>query len=355
MTGAAVKERGKGGGDEAPPENTGGAPMDGVEWLTWQPHRRTENIASYYGIPVSVVRTRSRGFVRYAHASIATLRYLLRRRPRVLIVQNPSLVLTLLAVLLRPLFRYRLVVDAHNEAVQPFINTHAIMIRLSRWLLRRADLTIVTNQALAEIVRDAGGAAAVLPDRLPDIRPSGTSRSGERVRAVLIATFASDEPVVEVLEAHRRAGRKIDLYVTGKLDGLPAHIREKYSDSVIFTGFLPEDRYCALLEEADFIIDLTLMDNCLVCGAYEAIALGKPVVLSDNKATRAYFHQGVVYVDNTVDGIVSGLGQMLFRHESLALDATRLRDELSGAWPRMADEIKLLMAEADRRRVGDGI
>src|SRR5690606_37416736 len=113
-----------------------------VDWISWQYHRRTENIAAYYGIPVKVIKSEARGVARYVGSSLMTLRHLYARRPDVLIVQNPSLVLTLLAVLARPLFRYRLIVDAHNEAVQPFINTGSTVIRLSRWLLRRADLTI---------------------------------------------------------------------------------------------------------------------------------------------------------------------------------------------------------------------
>jgi glycosyltransferase involved in cell wall biosynthesis len=315
--------------------------LDGVEWLTWQSHRRTENIASYYGIPVTVITSKARGLRRYLQASLQTLRYLYRNRPRVLIVQNPSLVLTLLAVLLRPLLCYRLVVDAHNEAVQPFIHTSAQMVSLSRWLLRKADITIVTNQALAGIVQSAGGVAVVLPDRLPDIRLSmaGEPLLAKKTRAVLIATFARDEPIAEVLEAHAHVREDVDLYVTGRLANLPVDIREKYREFVGFTDFLPEGEYEKLLEEADFIVDLTLMDNCLVCGAYEAIALGKPAILSDNRATRDYFYKGVVYVDNTVDGLVNGMRNMLADRRRLTAQALSLKAELTDAWSRSADNV----------------
>lgn len=314
-----------------------------VEWLTWQSHRRTENIASYYEIPVKVITSKSRGLIRYLRVSLQTVQYLFRSRPKVLIVQNPSMVLTLLAVLLRPMFRYRLVVDAHNEAVQPFINTNPCLVRISRWLLRRSDLTIVTNQALAEHVRAAGGTSVVLPDRIPELNPSVTSRSRPRVTGVMICTYAEDEPLAEFLEAFRRARLDMDLYVTGRLDRLPESLRREYGDMVNFTGFLSEQDYCDLLANADFLIDLTLMDNCLVCGAYEAIALGKPIILSDNKATRDYFNKGVVYVENTIAGIAHGLEQMLFQREMLAAAAESLRAELVEAWPNAAEDIRLRM------------
>ena len=320
------------------------AAKEDVEWLTWQGHRRTENIASYYGIPVKVIQSKSRGLVRYMLATVETLLYLCRRSPRVLIVQNPSMVLTLIGVLARPLFRYKLVVDAHNEAVQPFINTGPIMLYLSKWLLRQADLTIVTNSALADVVQNAGGTPAVLPDRLPDIQSREVA--GARTRAVLISTFAKDEPIAEFLEAKRRVKRDIDLYVTGKLENMPDSIRREYSGAATFTGFLPEQEYCDLLGSSDFIIDLTLMENCLVCGAYEGVALAKPLILSDNRAVREYFHKGVVYVDDTIEGMVRGLDETLDHLDSLRIDIKCLRKELMDEWPKTAEELRQSIARS---------
>ena len=39
------------------------------------------------------------------------------------------------------------------------------------------------------------------------------------------------------------------------------------------------------------MLDLTLKPNCLVCGAYEALALQKPMVLTGNPATRDLFER----------------------------------------------------------------
>jgi glycosyltransferase involved in cell wall biosynthesis len=58
--------------------------------------------------------------------------------------------------------------------------------------------------------------------------------------------------------------------------------------NVTFTGFLADPDYVALLGRADVVIVLTSDDDLLNCGAYEALALDKPLILSDTKAIREY-------------------------------------------------------------------
>ena len=61
--------------------------------------------------------------------------------------------------------------------------------------------------------------------------------------------------------------------------------------------------YWRLLTEASLIIDLTDMDNCLVCGAYEAISIEKPLILSKNNASVQTFNKNAVHVENTSESI----------------------------------------------------
>src|SRR5262249_20916535 len=150
---------------------------------------------------------------RYLVLTARTLAVLARKRPRVLLVQNPSLVLSALAVALRGVLRYRLVVDAHNEAVEPYQNRQFWLGALARWVLRRGDLTIVTNRHLAQSVQSQGGRSFILPDRIP-AAPGGTARRlGPAFNVVLIATFARDEPIAAIFDAVR--GAELSLYVTG--------------------------------------------------------------------------------------------------------------------------------------------
>jgi glycosyltransferase involved in cell wall biosynthesis len=298
--------------------------------LAWTAHRRTTGLCGGLDLELVVLKTGLRGPVRFLPLSLRTAALLLRRRPRILLVPNPSLVLSVLAVVLRPLLRYRLVVDAHNEAVMPFIHQQRWLRRLSRWIVRKADLTIVTNRALAGAVEEQGGQAFTLPDRIPETSARRHQRLEGEFNAVLIATFAPDEPLDAVFEAVRAAN--VELYVTGNYRKLDEATLRSVPPNVRFTGFLSEEEYWELLRSADAIIDLTLMDNCLVCGAYEALAVGKAMLLSNNEASVELFGESALYTDNTPNHIRHMLGQLRTERERLENAVFVKRAELTASW-----------------------
>jgi len=319
--------------------------------LTWFQHRRIRELCAGLDIELLVLTTKRGGLLRYLVLGARTLLQLARRRPRVVLVQNPSLILAALAAAVRGVLGYRLVVDAHNEAVVPFINRQRWVARLSQWVIRRADLTIVSNRQLAERVLRQGGEPYTLPDRIP-VPPAAPARTlSGTFNVVLIATFAPDEPIAEVLEAVR--GVEVELYVTGdhrKLDGavaatVPANVR--------FTGFLDELDYWSLLRSADAIVDLTLMDDCLVCGSYEALALGKPMLLSNNSATMELFGDSAVFTNNTVADIRGALERLRLEQVRLQAAAAGKRRELADLWTGSARALSDRVAGAARMEAVD--
>ena len=138
-------------------------------WITWNSHRRTTGLCDAWDVPLHVLRPKLSSYLRWIDLSIRTLRLLRSIRPDVLFVQNPSLALTMLAIASRPFFGYYLVVDAHNEGVRPYDRPYAFIRWLTRRVLKLADVTIVSNDALLEDVRAVGGRPLSLPDRLPDV------------------------------------------------------------------------------------------------------------------------------------------------------------------------------------------
>jgi len=238
-------------------------------------------------------------------------------------------VLALWALLLRPWFEYRLIVDLHNEAVEPYINRSWWYRRLIAVLHRGADLSLVTNDALVPAVEANGGRAAVLPDRVPTMRLPGGKKDREGPSLVVfVCSFAPDEPYVAVIDAGWRLAN-VHLYVTGRSDGrrLPA-----IPPNVRLTGFLPAAEYDELLSAAAVVVDLTAMENCLVCGAYEAVALGKPLVTSDTAALRGAFPRGVVFTQHDSDSIAAAIRTALDRNIELAAEVHVLRRELDASW-----------------------
>lgn len=305
-------------------------------WITWEHHRRTRETSRQLGVELLELTTSKRGLGRYSELAARTFRVLRDRKPQVLIVQNPSLVLGFLATCLRPLFGYRLVVDAHNVAVDPYESSGRLGRILTAIVLKGADRTIVTNRHLVEKVHAAGGRALILPDPLPEFDDDGRTYPFERrdlANVVLVATFADDEPVAEILEATGRLQDLLHLHVTGRAERLADHVREAMPPNVTLTGFLDDQDYVALLRSADLVVDLTTKEACLVCGAYEAVALGTPLVLSDDPATREYFTQGVVYSPSDVDGIEEALRRGVEEAEALRHAVRQLSAELTVSWP----------------------
>jgi len=290
-------------------------------------------------LPLVVLESTLRAPGRQLVLAARTLGVLYRHRPDVLFVQNPSLVLSLLARLVRPLFRYLLVIDAHNEGVRPFDRTGRAVRKITSGLLRAADFTVVTNDALAEVVRASGGRALVLPDPLPT--PPSAARSGDRSdetrRIAVVATFRPDEPI-EALMAAAEQLPEFRFEFSGHADRflrrtgpLPRNVR--------LTGFLRDEEYWRWLASSSIVCDLTLKPDCVVCGAYEALALAKPMVLSDNPATRKLFGEAAVLTGSASADIAASIQRAFDMRQRLVAGATACRDSYASWWQPMADAV----------------
>jgi glycosyltransferase involved in cell wall biosynthesis len=317
--------------------------MKEVLALSWFEHRRMRELCAGLEVELVVLSTHQSGLARYLSLTVRTILLLARRQPHILVVQNPSLVLAALCIVFRRMFSYRIIVDAHNEAVVPFINRQPWVKALSHWILRRSDLTLVTNAQLADIVRQQGGTPFELPDRIPDPPRSIPRPLSGGFNVVLISTFAPDEPLTAVLEAVR--GSELNLYVTGNHKKLGRVLAASVPENVTFTGFLAEDSYWGLLEAADAIVDLTMMPSCLVCGAYEALALGKPMVLSDDPAGVHLFGRAAVFTDNSPADIRRALQTVRDQRTQLQAAAVQRRDELRDAWIGQARKLSTAIAD----------
>jgi glycosyltransferase involved in cell wall biosynthesis len=251
--------------------------------ISWQDHQRTSSLAQRLNCDLFIVKHKGNRWLRYPYSLIATLRYLLKTRPKVVIATNPSVVLTLFMILMKPILRFTLFIDAHNEGVEPYIRRG----RFIRWLTAKfhqhADHTIVTNRALADIIEKNHGRSVILPDPLPTFDNIDGTR-GDYL--VCICTYAPDEPVETVIEAISK--QSIKLVLTGKA---PQDLLTKYkgSDIIEFCGFLDFDDYLNLLRNSAGVIDISKMPSCLVCGAYEAIALERPVLVANDPVYRQTF------------------------------------------------------------------
>jgi glycosyltransferase involved in cell wall biosynthesis len=209
---------------------------------------------------------------------------------------------------------------------------------LAAWAVRNADFTIVTNRFLAEKVLQQGGRPLVLPDPVPDVAPSGaqTLSPDEPMRLLVIATYAKDEPIAQILEAARAVQGQIEFQFTGNFRKLPEQVIASVPPNVKFLGFLAEADYWQHMRDAHAVVDFTLMEDCLVCGAYEAVAVGRPMLLSDTRALKEYFRKGALYSSAEPGAIAAAVHRLRTEYDSLNEQIAALRTILQTEWSTQA-------------------
>lgn len=285
--------------------------MNDPIFITWERHQRTRSLCKKLDIQLIELLSQKKGLARYADIIPQTIDIIKSQRPAVLFVQNPSIVLASLAVLLKYIFKYKLIVDAHNEAIEPFIHNNWVIRTVAKCLIAKANHTIVTNDILANNVFSHKGSALVVPDFLPDVPPRASLHlpNDSPCEITLICTYADDEPYEEIFKAVEALGSKVVLNVTGKI---PEKVKAlQLAGNIRLLGFLSEHDYWETLYKSHIILDLSTMNNCLVCGAYESLAIQKPLMLSKNNASLNLFGNYAVHVENTRASIQAGIESMI--------------------------------------------
>ena len=318
-------------------------------WITWEIQRRNRSMAGALGFALHELDCRGPRFRRYVVCVARTIRLILAGRPAVIAAQNPSIVLCAVAALLRPLRRFVFVMDAHNSGVRPHEGNSSILNWFAAILMRAADVTIVTNETLACYVRTCGGTPVVVPDPLPAVPSLVKRKLCNGFAVAFVCTYGRDEPYLEVFEAARQMEGRVTIFVTGRYRGRrPLNV----SPNVKFLGFLPDQDFWNMLASADAIMDLTTREHCLVCGAYEAVALGKPQILSDTADLRAYFFKGAAYARPNAASIAEAIEAVRRDGGKLASEAQQLRGELEVSWQARAADLVAAIEKARARRRG---
>ena len=316
-------------------------------WITWERQRRNRALSAALDAELHEIHVAYGRAARYLIAIQRTVAILKQRRPEIVFVQNPSIILALVAMLWCRLTGAPIVVDAHNAGVHPFEGRRAWANRLARFLFRQVSLTLVSNGALAEYVERSGGAAFVLPDPLPVLTPASSEVTAARsrpARVIFVCAWADDEPYLELIEAARHLGQGVTVSITGASRGRERAGGSSLPENVRLTGFLDDAAYDELLCESNLVIDLTTRQDCLVCGAYEAMAAGRPLLVSDTVALRSYFDRGTLFTDNSAADIAAKIREALAQlpHLTTQMHALRQTRVLEWETTRRSLEARLL-------------
>ena len=276
--------------------------------------------------------------LRYLQSISKTLTILYHEKPDVVFAQNPSTVLALFLVLIKPFCLKKVVLDSHNTGIDLLDKRYRLLNQVSAFIQKNADLTLVTNIGLKREIESNGGRARVIFDRIPKVEKSRSLALGKGWAVAFICSFARDEPYETVFECARHLPEGITIFVTGNYRGKvrPASV----PGNVRLMGFLSGEDYWGLLQACHLVMDLTTLEDCLVCGAYEGIAVGKPLILSDTDATKALFTAGCVYVKPTVESIRDGILKAIAQYEDNLKGIVELRGGLEKKWHCAIDALK---------------
>lgn len=304
----------------------------GSVWVTWERQTRNRSISRYLEVPLfEVILDDSNRFLRYFNSILKTVRILRNHRPRYFFAQNPSVVLGLFAILVKPFFGFKVIIDAHNAGVYGSEGKVNVIGLINKIIIKLADATIVTNRDIANYVENVGGKALVLPDPLPKLNVSCRSeddRSQGRLKCLCITSWSSDEPFIEILEACSSFSEDIDFYFSGNYRKISRSLLDKAPPNVELLGFVKEEVFFNHLLSSDFCIDLTSRMDCMVCGAYESVSAEIPIILSDTDVQKRYFSKGAVFCDNTANGIVEAISEMKSNISSHRKQVVELKQEI---------------------------
>lgn len=270
-------------------------------WITWESQIRNHSMARNFGIDLHEFIYNGGKICRYWHGVIKTVSLLVRLRPKIVFSQNPSLVLNVLLWSLKNIFQYKHIIDAHYAGIVAVSGSNLYQ-KLLDYINKFATLVIVTNKKHQDYINNIGGNGVICEDPLPKIEKLKTSVDSNSKNILFICSYDIDEPYEELFKsAINLAKDGFTIYATGNYKKI--NINPECYPNIFFLGYVPYQLYVKYLYDSSVVVDLTEHEDCLVCGAYEAMEAEIPLVTSDTKALRGYFTAGTIYTSNNSENI----------------------------------------------------
>jgi len=282
-----------------------------ISWNSY--HTRSDSISRIMNIANYHIGKKEKNIflsgLSFISKSFKTINIIKKEKPDILIITNNAWVLPALSIILCKLTGTNLIFDTHscgivsNQIKYPNI--------FKRYFAKLADLSLVTNEKHAKIVRRWGGNAFVLPDPPLDLEENKTEcyNVSDKINICYINTYSFDEPYTKVVNAVKDLNDVI-LYITGNY--INNKITLSKSENIVHTGFLKRTQYIDLLKKSDVIMVLTTREDTFQCGGNEALSLGKPLITSKTNFLTNYFKKGTVFVDPcNSESIKDGIEKMI--------------------------------------------
>lgn len=304
-----------------------------LAWAAFQP--RTSALArALDGEPLfihSPVLTRHRSLiaVRYLFYAWQTWSRLNRLDPQLVLTVTPPLPAMLVAAAWCRVHHRLLGVDSHTGAYQG--RKWGWSQGVHRWIFRRARVVTHNTEEETELARSLGAHALWVPDDLPGAGEAAPVSRFSRPTIVVAGSFDANEPVEAVLEAAAQLPQA-EFRLTGDPARLAPGVRSGAPDNVVFTGYLPYARFLAELAAADVVAVFTIDDADITYrlnrASFEAVGLGRPLVLFDLPGNQKHFGEAAMLAAPEPASMAATLRLALEHSEDLAARSRGLRQNL---------------------------
>ncbi len=305
-------------------------------------------------------------YARRLNASLYNVHYFLPQRPLlapikyplqclktwlVLFRQRPSAVYVFISPVIAALSVYVYCWFAKVPFIMD-VGAHAIISRkwswsvpLVRFLSSKACVNIVDQEDFIQLFK-SWGATTLLLERPPLGSKNHCRSIFEKgpFTITLINTFSYDEPIEPVFGAAEQL-KEIEFFILGDIKKVKRTLLERAPNNVSFTGYLVGDDYWDQLASSQAVMVLTTAPNSLLSGAVEGMALGKPLILSNQPTLKKYFEKGTVFVDHSVESVVYGVQTVRAQQQELAQQITELALEKRERWEKEFNKIWTLLED----------
>ena len=280
----------------------------------------------------------------YLIQSVSTIRILLTKKPKVVLVQNPPVFAALIVWFYARFATAKFSIDSHTSA---FLDKRWIMFHwLFRWVARRAAVNTCHNYKNLEVLRSWGIEPAMvmqfcnptynpgeLNEQLVDKRLHQAVVAAE-LPIMMVNNFAVDDDLKTVLGT-ARIMPEATFFVTG--DKKAAKLDETtIPQNIVLTNHLAHKEFLKLMNRCKVILALTLRLDTVLWSPREAMALEKPFVTTDSEVQRHYYGGIGLFAGSDPEEVKKRIYEALDKQEEikdrerqfLIKDKKRLEEEI---------------------------
>lgn len=271
----------------------------------------------------------------------------------VLFKQRPSSVLVINTPVFAPLCVYLYCLIARIPFAMK-VHGHTLEGRkwgwsrpLQKFLAQKAVVSMIDTAEYKQIFESWGARVLFLenPPWYGTLKRYQVPIDPNKFIVTVISTFARDEPLDLVVEAARLLP-EVTFFILGDTKLAPAGFLDSAPPNVIFPGYLLTEAYWKQLFSSNAMLTLTTNPYSLVSGGTEGMQIHKPLILSRQPTLVEYFNKGAVFIDHTVDSIVSGVKQTQEREAILITELEELSKEKNTEWYVEFEKFKQMIGEA---------